>query len=70
MSVTGTIIFNPGAPSTDFYGSLAGNVDVTLQPGKILIWTSPVPTLNVPWHYSDRNIISEIITWEISLQQE
>ncbi len=38
MSVEGTVTFNPG---TDFYGSIAGNVEVQLQPGVSATWTPP-----------------------------
>jgi hypothetical protein len=38
MSVEGTIQLNPGS---DFYGSIVGNIDVTLQPGIELTWVNP-----------------------------
>jgi len=69
MSVYGWLQFNPGAPSSDFYGSLAGNVDVQLQPGKNLNWTGPPPELKFPGaEPSARNVIQAIRTWEIDLQ--
>ena len=45
MSVEGTIQFQPG---NDFYGSLAGNVEVTLQPGCTLNTTEPDDGLDYP----------------------
>ena len=67
MSINGTTTFNPGAPSSDFYGSLAGNVDVQLQPGKSLTWTEYPEDLNLPGFGDQHNVISAIRTWEISL---
>lgn len=69
MSVYGWLQLNPGAPSSDFYGSLAGNVDVQLQPGKQLHWSGPPPELKFPGaEPSDRNVIKAIRTWEIDLR--
>ncbi len=69
MSVEGTTTLNPGAPSSDFYGSLAGNVDVGLQPGKSLYWTGPPPPLEFPGSDpSEGNVIQSILTWESSIQ--
>lgn len=66
MSVEGTVWFNPQG---DFYGSLAGNVDVNLQPGNTLNWSGPPPDLRYPGaEPSDMNVIQSIRTWEISLQ--
>lgn len=69
MSVYGWLQLQPGAPSSDFYGSLAGNVDVQLKPGKSLHWTGPPPELHFPGAKpSTRNVIQAIRTWEIDLQ--
>ncbi len=69
MSVYGWLQFNPGAPSSDFYGSLAGDVDVQLKPGKSLNWTGPPPELKFPGaEPSTRNVIAAIRTWEIDTQ--
>ena len=38
MSIEGTVTLQPGG---DFYGAVAGNADVALQPGNTLIWTNP-----------------------------
>jgi len=65
MSIDGWVDFSPNG---DFVGSVAGDVRVDIWPGYTFTWTEPVPTLNVPWQHSDRNIISEILTWEIILQ--
>jgi len=66
MSVDGWLQLNPGAPSSDFYGSLAGNVDVQLQPGKQLHWSGPPPELRYPGaEPSPKNVIKTIRTWEI-----
>ena len=67
MSVEGTVQFQP---SGDFYGSIAGNVDVNLQPGSTLFWTGPPPTLKYPGSEpSEKNVIQAIRTWEIGLTQ-
>ncbi|MHA2069601.1 MAG: hypothetical protein ACXABY_35000, partial [Candidatus Thorarchaeota archaeon] len=38
MSIKGTVWFSPG---NDFYGSVAGDVEVQLQPNSTLIWHEP-----------------------------
>ena len=66
MSVEGTVNFQPNG---DFHGSVAGNVEVNLQPGTSLTWNGPPPTLKYPGaEPSERNVIQAIRTWEISLQ--
>ncbi|HEY93186.1 MAG TPA: polymer-forming cytoskeletal protein [Dehalococcoidia bacterium] len=67
MSIKGTTTFNPGAPSSDFYGSIAGDIDVGLWPGKNLSWTHYPGDLNLPGFGDEPNIISSLHTWEISL---
>jgi len=63
MSVNGTVFFHPLA---DFYGSLAGNVEVQLQPGSSLIWEDPSDEdLNFPSGDPEKLGISH---WEIILQ--
>jgi cytoskeletal protein CcmA (bactofilin family) len=67
MSVEGTVNFQP---SGDFYGSIAGNINVNLQPGSNLVWTGPPPTLKYPGSdSSENNVIQAILTWEISLHK-
>ncbi len=61
MSVTGETQINP---SGDFYGSLAGDVNVQLQPGSTLSWTDPSDKdLNFP----EGEVITalSILSWEI-----
>ena len=66
MSVEGHVNFQPKG---DFYGSLAGNVEVKLQPGSTLTWNGPPPTLKYPGSDpSEGNVIQEILTWESSIQ--
>jgi hypothetical protein len=66
MSVEGTVTFQPHG---EFYGSVAGNVDVGLQPGSSLIWNGPPPSLVFPGaDPSAWNVIQQIRTWEINLQ--
>ena len=68
MSVEGTVNFQPNG---DFYGSLAGNVNVNLQPGCSLIWNGPPPELKFPGSEpSTTNVIQAIRTWEISLYKD
>ena len=61
MSSEGTVTLNPAG---DFYGSLAGNVGVDLQPGASLIWTDPkecgfeFPTFEKLW-YRTYEIVKE-----------
>jgi len=67
MSIEGTVLMHPGA---DFYGAIAGNVEVTLQPGCTLTLTG-APTdgdggLNFPTGGSET---LEILTWESSTLQ-
>jgi hypothetical protein len=45
MSIEGEVQFQPG---NDFYGSLAGNIEVTLQPGCGLYAAEPDPGLEYP----------------------
>ena len=48
MSIEGSVTLQPGG---DFYGSVAGNADVTLRPGNLLQWINPDDlegTLNFP----------------------
>ncbi len=45
MAIEGTVTLQPGG---DFYGSVAGNADVTLQPGNTLIWTASGGRGNFP----------------------
>jgi hypothetical protein len=52
-------------PQGDFYGSVAGNVIVDLQPGSTLTWTEPPPDL---WLVDLlRTACLRILSWEISL---
>ena len=61
MSVEGTVQFNPGS---DFYGSIAGNIEVTLQPGVDLTWEDPSgEDLDFPTGSVD---MLDINTWEIN----
>ena len=63
MSVEGTVWFSPGG---DFYGSIAGNVEVTLQPGCSLTWQDWTDeSLSFPTGAVDS---LQIRTWEVSLQ--
>jgi hypothetical protein len=45
MSIEGTVKFQPG---DDFYGAVAGTVDVFLQPDVDLIWWDGSDGLNFP----------------------
>jgi len=45
MSLEGEVNFNPNG---DFYGSIAGNTNVDLQPGSSLNWRPPIGGLNFP----------------------
>ena len=67
MSVTGTVNFQPQG---DFYGSVAGDVNINLQPGSSLFWNGAPPPLKYPGaEPSDRNVIQAIRTWEISVHK-
>ncbi len=61
MSVNSTVTFQP---SGGFYGSVAGDIMVNVQPGVSLGWSGPHPTLNVPDFKG--NAIAEIVTWTIT----
>jgi hypothetical protein len=67
MSVEGTVKLNPGS---DFYGSVVGNIDVTLQPGINLSWLSPEGK-GIKFPGMDPNDTSkwawEIETWEVTV---
>jgi hypothetical protein len=63
MSLEGEIDMNPNG---DFYGSLAGNTGVNLQPGSTITWREPPQDLNLPGQVGNPNVIEEISTWEIS----
>lgn len=61
MSVEGTIKMNPLG---NFYGSLAGDVEVTVQPGSEIIWTDPSGTdFNFP---DGITAALEILSWRVS----
>jgi hypothetical protein len=45
MSIEGTTQLQPQG---DYYGSVAGNVEVDLQPGSLLLWKEPPAGLNFP----------------------
>jgi len=63
MSINGEIQFQPNA---DFYGSVAGDVMVELQPGCSLTWFPPPPDLNFPG-YSEGDYTGydlEVRTWQ------
>ena len=63
MSLEGEIDMNPNG---DFYGSLAGNTGVNLQPGSTITWREPPDDLNLPGQAGNPNVIEEISTWKIS----
>ena len=65
MSVEGTTNFQPQG---DFTGSIAGNVEVNLQPWSTITWTEPPPDLNLPGGDDSINVIAAILTWESSVQ--
>jgi len=68
MSVEGTIQLNPGS---NFYGSIVGNTDVTLQPSITLSWSNPEGKgINFPgMDPSDPSKWTWAIdTWEVSQQ--
>ncbi|MFC1910746.1 hypothetical protein ACFLXC_05640 [Chloroflexota bacterium] len=60
MSVEGQVDFQPQG---DFYGSVAGDTNINLQPNCTLNWVNPgVAELDMPGHF---NNISGIKTWTI-----
>jgi hypothetical protein len=60
MSVEGKVNFQPNG---DFYGSVAGDTNINLQPGCTLNWINPgVAELDMPGHF---NNVSGIKTWTI-----
>ena len=63
MSLEGEIDMNPNG---DFYGSLAGDVSINLQPGSTITWRDPPDDLNLPGQTGQRNVIEGIHTWEIT----
>ncbi len=65
MSVQGTTTFQPGG---DYYGSIAGDVEVVLQPGGTFTWVQwRDKNLNYP-NISTANWVPPVVkTWEISL---
>jgi len=62
MSVNGITNFQPNA---DFYGSIAGNTEVNLQPGCYLARSTPVPNLNIPGG-GGCPVISKVSTWKVT----
>jgi hypothetical protein len=65
MSINGEVQFQPQA---DFYGSVAGDVLVDLQPNCSLIWSPPPLDLNFPG-YSEGDYTGydlEVRTWQTS----
>jgi hypothetical protein len=58
MSINGKVSMNPNGT---FYGSIAGNTIMNIQPNCTITNTSPVPNLNIP----DQNSVGAIITWKI-----
>ncbi|MFC1875300.1 hypothetical protein ACFLY3_04055 [Chloroflexota bacterium] len=69
MSLQGVVTLQPGG---DFYGSIAGDSEVNLQPGTSLIWTDPDDidgNLNFPGGDDDPNnsdLDWGILSWKIS----
>ena len=63
MSVNGDIQFQPG---NDFYGSIAGNVQVTLQPNCSLNPVEPDDDYNFPMDANSTSTGSYIITYDIN----
>jgi len=63
MSIEGDIQFQPG---NDFYGSIAGNVKVTLQPNCSLNPVEPDSDYNFPIDASSESLGSFIITYDIN----
>jgi len=59
MSIEGCTQLNPGS---DYYGSIAGNANVTLQPGVQLEWISPD---SVPFELPSSEPEQEILTYDI-----
>jgi len=63
MSVTGETQLNPQG---DFYGSVAGNVHVDLQPGNTFTWVEPSDGLNFPDGTGNKGWTDmSILSWEI-----
>lgn len=66
MSVDGTVWFKPLA---NFYGSIAGNVEVELWPGGTFYWRELYKEDKDALNWPSGNMeMLEIITWEVSLQ--
>jgi len=64
MSIEGTIHFQPQG---DFYGALAGNVEVQMQPNSSIQWNGPEPGLNFPIEGAGGGgLLWGIHTWEIN----
>jgi len=65
MSLNGTVSFNPNG---DFYGSIAGDVEVNLQPGSTLTWSiPPYEDLNFPTEDYVGKTLLKIIIWDIDV---
>ncbi len=64
MSVEGTVWFKP---LSDFYGSIAGNVEVQLNPGVSATWTPPPSEGEGGLNFPTGSVADlEIATWEIN----
>lgn len=64
MSINGTVTLQPQG---DYYGSVAGNVEVGMQPGADIQWNGPEPGLNFPIEGAGGGgMLWGIHTWEIN----
>lgn len=66
LSTEGEVNFQPQQTGA-FVGSIAGSVDVTMQPNQSIQWSPPPAFLNVPGSgYESENVVQRILTWNTS----
>ena len=63
MSTLGEVNFQPGG---DYYGTVAGKVNIHLSPSNTITHTDPPLSLNFPGAFEGINSAVHIITWNIS----
>ncbi len=65
MSVQGEVNFHPGGSGGDFYGSLAGKLNIDLASGITITYTEPPPDLNFPGPEQGIEMNVDIRTWKV-----
>jgi hypothetical protein len=67
-SLHGSVNYQPtGGQGGPLVGSLAGNVNVNLQPNNTLNWSAPPGGLNLPGGVTTHNLVQNVLAWDVGL---